>query len=228
MMISLKNVKKKYGDRVVLEVSEIDFKENSVYAILGPNGSGKSTLLRILSGVERDFEGQVCCAANGSKNQVVAYLPQKPYLFDLSVMDNMILGLKGQKDARAKAFEALRQVGMESFAKAKMCSLSGGESQRVALARTLICGNDIILLDEPASSVDIKSMRLIEECIRSAAQKSDTTLIFTTHNPSQALRLASEVIILIAGEIAERGHPETVLKKPLNAGTSDFLENWRL
>lgn len=228
MMISLKNIRKKYGDRMVLEVKDIDFEENSVYAILGPNGSGKTTLLRILAGVERDFDGQVSSAHNGLSYGDVAYLPQKPYLFDLTVMDNMILGIKGQNDAQAKAFEALKQVGMEDFAKAKMCSLSGGESQRVALARTMVCGCGIILLDEPASSVDIKSMRLLEDCIRSAVQKKRTTLIFTTHNPSQALRLASEVIVLIAGEIAEKGNPETVLKNTSNAKTSDFLENWRL
>lgn len=227
-MISLKNIRKRYGDRVVLEVKDMDFHANSVYAILGPNGSGKSTLIRILAGVERDFEGQICFHANGSKNGDVVYLPQKPYLFDLTVMDNMLLGIKGQNDAQAKAFEALRQVGMESFAKAKMCSLSGGESQRVALARTLVCGCGIILLDEPASSVDIKSMKLLEDCIKSSACKDSTTLIFTTHNPSQALRLASKVIILIAGEIAEKGNPEEVIKNPSNPKTSDFLENWRL
>jgi ABC-type Fe3+/spermidine/putrescine transport system ATPase subunit len=227
-MISLKSVRKKYGDRLVLEVKDIDFKEQSVYAILGPNGSGKSTMLKILAGVERDYEGQVCFATNGLSNRDVAYLPQKPYLFDLTVMDNMLLGIKEQDGAQAKAFEALQQVGMESFSRARMCSLSGGEAQRVALARTLVCGCGIILLDEPASSVDVKSMKLLEDCIKNTARKIRTTLIFTTHNPSQALRLASEVIILIAGEIADKGNPEKVIKNPSNAKTSDFLENWRV
>lgn len=227
-MISIKNIRKKYGERVVLDIKEIEFKLSSVYAILGPNGSGKSTLLRILSGVEPDFEGQVHFTSNGLNRSDIVYLPQKPYHFDLTVMDNVILGIRDQKNAQATAFEALRQVGMESFAKARMCSLSGGESQRVALSRTIVCDSDIVLLDEPASSVDIKSMKFIEECIKNAAQKGHKTVIFTTHNPSQALRLASEVIILIAGEIAEKGNPEAVLKNPKDAKTADFLENWRL
>jgi len=227
-MISIKNIRKKYGDRVVLDIKEIEFKLSSVYAILGPNGSGKSTLLRILSGVEPDFEGQVHFASNGLNRADIVYLPQKPYHFDLTVMDNVILGIRDQKNAQATALEALRQVGMESFANARMCSLSGGESQRVALARTIVCECDIVLLDEPASSVDIKSMKFIEEYIKNAALKGRKTVIFTTHNPSQALRLASEVIILIAGEIAEKGNPEAVLKNPGDAKTADFLENWRL
>ena len=227
-MIKIKSLIKKFGDRLVLEINDIEFKQNSIYAILGPNGSGKSTLLRIISGVERDFEGQVSFSENGSNRADIAYLPQRPYLFDLTVMDNVALGIRKQENAQAKALEALKQVGMESFAKAKMCSLSGGESQRVAVARTIVCDCGILLLDEPASSVDIKSMRLVEECIKSTAQKSHKTVIFTTHSPSQALRIASEIIILIEGEIAEKGNPEDVLKRPLNAKTSDFLENWRL
>lgn len=227
-MITMKDLRKKYGDRMVLDIKEIEFKQSSVYAILGPNGSGKSTLLRIISGVERDFDGQIHFALNGLNGAEIVYLPQKPYLFDLTVIDNVTLGIRGQKNAQAKALQALGQVGMESFAKAGMCSLSGGEAQRVALARALVCDCDIVLLDEPASSVDIKSMKFIEDCIIGAARDSQKTVIFTTHNPSQALRLAKEVIILIAGEIAEKGDPEIILKKPIDSRASDFLENWRL
>jgi len=226
--ILLKSIVKKYGNRVVLSIDRLELEGSRIYAVIGPNGSGKSTLLKIIAGVDREFEGQLSFGKEGAYYEDLVYLPQKPYMFDLTVLQNVLLSINGQNDASKKAMEVLDHVGMKNFSHAKMSSLSGGESQRVALARTLVCGCDIILLDEPASMVDVSSLKHIEKSIKEASKRDSSLILFSTHNPSQALRLADEVIILCNGEIIEHGNPSKVLKNPEKEETIRFLEDWRL
>lgn len=168
------------------------FEEGKAYAVLGPNGSGKTTLLRIIAGIERCDEGKVIIENSEKQTQnVIAYLPQKPYIFDMTVLENVMLGLPSKSfHLELRAFDALKKVGMLDCKHKNARILSGGEAQRVALARTLVLDKDIIILDEPASFVDAYSVKLIEDYINEIKNKKNKIIIFTTHDMLQAQRIA--------------------------------------
>jgi ABC-type phosphate transport system ATPase subunit len=106
--------------------------------------------------------------------------------------------------------------------------LSGGEAQRVALARTLILGRSLVLLDEPASATDISGVQLAENYIRTVNKGDGSTIVFSTHNPSQAAHVADEVIMMFRGKIVEKGSPSKVFDSPEEQETKDFLQHWRI
>lgn len=231
-MVELTMVKKVYNDKIVLDVGNLTFQKGRIYGVLGPNGSGKSTMLRIVAGFDRDFSGSICYNKDTAKyTNSIAYMPQNIYMFDKTVLQNVMLGLKKMEDedtVKKIAKEALNYVGMNGFANAKARSLSGGEAQRVALARTLVLGKRLVLLDEPASATDIAGVELIERYIKTVNEKEDSTIIFTTHNPSQAARIADEVIIMHRGRVVEKGSPSEVFNSPAKQETRDFLRSWRI
>lgn len=229
MRLDLNRIVKKYGERTVLDIDSINFTEGKLYAVLGPNGSGKTTMLRLIAGIEKPDSGEILY--NGSKTIArsdISYMPQKPYMFDMSVLNNLFLGMGQNKNRSREAEDALERVAMKGFMKARVYSLSGGETQRVALARVLALHRKLVLLDEPASAADISSSRLIEHYIRSTCNNDGSTIIFTTHSPSQALRIADELIFLCDGKVIERGDPHTVLNSPRSSYVREFLQNWRI
>ncbi|MEG1756714.1 MAG: ATP-binding cassette domain-containing protein, partial [Clostridia bacterium] len=152
-MIRLVEIQKKYGDRMVLDIPALSFVPGGRYALLGPNGSGKSTLLRIISGVIRPDVGMVTCDV---PDKEIGYLPQTPYAFDLSVLKNVMVAADQVRTAKQSALAALRCVGMEALADLRGNRLSGGETQRMALARMMVKRHSVLLLDEPTSAVDIR------------------------------------------------------------------------
>ncbi|KNY28411.1 ABC transporter ATP-binding protein [Pseudobacteroides cellulosolvens] len=225
-MICLKEIKKSYNGRIVLDIDDLLFERGKIYAVLGPNGSGKSTLVKIIKGIEKPDSGEVLYT--GKKEMDFAYLPQKPYMFNFSVLKNIMMGIANKDDALKKAKDALKQVGLENLKEARACSLSGGEAQRVATARILVLDKEVVLLDEPAAAVDVSSIHLVENYIKKANKENKTTFIITTHNPSQAIRLADEAIFLFEGRVYERGEPEKLFKNPEKSETISFLANWRI
>jgi ABC-type multidrug transport system ATPase subunit len=233
MKVELLNVKRIFNSKVILDIDRLELGSGKIYAVLGPNGSGKTTMLRIISGVDRGGEGEVLYnGVEKEQSSHIAYMPQSIYMFDMSVLQNAMLGIQkhgvSQNDAKDCAQEALDSVGMSSFINAKARSLSGGEAQRVAVARTLVLGKSIVLLDEPASATDILGMELIENYIKKVNQQSRSTIVFTTHNPSQAVRIADEIIFMYRGRIIEKGNPSSVFHSPQQKETKDFIKNWRI
>ena len=223
-MIALQDVLVQYEERVILDVPELHFAEGKRYGLIGENGSGKTTLLRLLAGTLSPTRGQVTrMAADG-----MGYMPQNPYAFSFSVLRNVEMALDGEAEREAAAREALRRVGMDAMSQASGSKLSGGEVQRMAFARMIAKPRQLLLLDEPTSSTDIKGTDLIEATLLSYLQANACTLIFSTHSPAQALRLAEEVIFLDQGRIVEQGPAESVLEAPQNERTQLFLEHWRI
>lgn len=173
-MIVLHDVVQQFGGRVVLEIPELRFMSGRRYGMIGENGSGKTTLLRLLAGTSKASSGTI----EGLEGKTVGYLPQAPYAFSFSVLQNVELALEGHREAKELAEKALVAVGMESLANARGDRLSGGEAQRMALARVLVRSYDVLLLDEPTSSTDVRSMDLIEQTLREYVQRTQCTLIF--------------------------------------------------
>jgi ABC-type multidrug transport system ATPase subunit len=233
MRIELQKVTKVFNNKTVLHVDNLILEDGKIYAVLGPNGSGKTTMMRIAAGIERAGSGHIYYnGVERLQRNDIAYMPQHTYLFDMTALENVMLGMKNygysSNDARKRALNALDCVGMSSFTNAKARSLSGGEAQRVALARTLVLGKTLVLLDDPASSTDISGMEIVEEYIKAVHEKDGSTIVLTTHNPSQALRIADEVIMMHKGLIIEKDKTSDIFNSPQKQETKDFLKSWRI
>lgn len=213
MKIKLKNIKKSYNDRIVLDIDELVFESGRIYAILGHNGSGKTTMLRLMAGIDKPDCGDILFENKKECTADMAYLPQNPYIFDLTAVQNVMVGMVKRADAFLLAEEALSHVDMKKFSRAGAHSLSGGESRRITVARTLVLEKSLVLLDEPTTFVDASSIQLVEDYIMFVNKKNSSTVIFSTHNPAQALRMADYVILLQDGRVMEKGDPEYVLCK---------------
>lgn len=223
-MIELKQVSKSYGNRKVLDIDDLKFESGMIYAILGPNGSGKTTLLRILTGLDKEYHGEIYFDGDIKlPRKDLAFLPQKPHIFKMTALENV--ALSANIDV---AREALERVGMKEFDNQKAGSLSEGEARKVAIARTLATQKKLILLDEPMAPIDIESMHLVEGFIKSAVKDNGSTIIFTTHSPQQALHIADRAIVLLDGKLAEIGLPKEVFTAPKNPKVEDFIKYWRL
>ncbi len=225
-MIELVNVQKRYSARVALDIPALKIQAGERFALIGPNGSGKSTLLRLLAGVIAPESGSV--RTEDLRRGEIGYLPQQPYAFDLSVQQNVELSLSGEPERTRRALDALERVGLLHLSKARANRLSGGETQRMALARLLARKRKLLLLDEPTASTDIAAMELIERAILDYAAQTGCTLVFSSHAPSQAMRLSTRVLVLDGGRIGELGETAQVLQTPKAESTRTFLRSWKL
>lgn len=229
--LHINNLVKEYGSRTVLNVDGLVLESGHAYALVGPNGCGKSTLCRVLSGVIDQTSGYVDVQGEASRDSlVVGYMPQKSYVFGFSVFRNISMALDGSglnSDEICERVEwALAEVGMSEFAQERGSSLSGGEAQRVALARMLVRDMNVLLLDEPTASMDIAGTLLVEEALARYRERTGCLLIMATHAPSQAHRVADETIMLSAGHVAEFGPTDRVLANPESEEGKSFLSYW--
>ncbi|MFZ5975439.1 MAG: ABC transporter ATP-binding protein [Bacillota bacterium] len=229
-MIELEGVIKEYAGRTVLSIPHLLFESGKTYALIGANGSGKTTLLRMLSGNDMPDSGRITFDP-APVAEDIAYMPQKPYAFGFSVLKNVSMALpRGTEKSRANALalEALAQVGMQDFARQRGNRLSGGEQQRMALARMIVQEHRLLLLDEPTSATDIAGNDLVEDALKRYREKTGCTVIFATHSLSQAMRLADEALLLDSAYIAERGPVEKVIREPGSESGKAFLQHWRV
>jgi len=217
-MITVSGLQKHYDGRLVLDIPALVIGERERVALLGANGSGKSTLLKLLAGVISPDAGSVQAERDR------CYMPQTPYAFHCSVIKNVLLALPGRPEAAARA---LALVGMADFAGARGDRLSGGETQRMALARVLADSHKLLLLDEPTSSTDIAAGHAIENALLAYAGEHGAALVFSTHAPAQTQRLATRVLVLSQGRIRADGPPGSVLSAPGNEEAAAFLSHWR-
>lgn len=215
-MIEL-TAKKTYGDRVVLDVEKLSFEEGRRYALIGANGSGKSTLLSILAAQTKPDEGGAI-VLDGAR---VAYMPQSSFAFDMSVRNNVLLSSDfGTRKERGFCADMLiKSLGLWSLRKKNAAKLSGGETQRMALARTLMVKCDLLLLDEPTAALDVEQAKSAVELLKRETEYRKNTLIFATHSLRQAELLADEVLFLKDGKVLERGTPQMLLE---NASTEEL------
>lgn len=243
MRVELRDIERVYNGKRVVDIGALTLESGKIYAVVGPNGSGKTTMLKIIAGQDNSYKGAVFYNGVEKFNNInIAYMPQSTYIFDFTVLKNVMLGMGNNgigfrgneicnhenRDIIRRAEQALINVGMGGFSNVKAQSLSGGEAQRVALARTLVLGKSLVLLDEPASATDLSGVELAEKYIKTVNKKDGSTIIFTTHNPSQAAHIADEVIMMYNGKILEMGSPLMVFEAPRCQDTRDFLRNWRI
>jgi tungstate transport system ATP-binding protein len=225
LIFKVRNLKKAYNNKIVLDVNNLNFQEGKIYAIVGPNGSGKTTLLNILNLLEKPDEGQIFFydqeITNKSNSDTLdirrrmTLVNQDPFLLHSTVYDNIAYGLKirsiPSKVQKSRIRSALNIVGLSGFKDRKANQLSGGEAQRVVIARALVIEPEVLFLDEPTANIDQKHLDVVERIIKKIKKEIRTTVIFTTHDLSQAYRLADEVISLLDGKIIKQV-PENLLR----------------
>ena len=205
---------KSYARRRVLRCPALELPEGQITAVIGANGSGKSTMARILAGVERaDGRGRAL------KGVRVGYLPQKPYAFRMSTARNIALG-GGDAQWRGKLMAAL---GLTPLAGQRAKRLSGGETQKMALARLLSGRYDLLILDEPTAAMDMESTLTAERLVREAVRRTGCAALLITHSVQQARRCADRAFYLHGGEVAEQGDAKTLLYAPQAEETRRFL-----
>ena len=204
-------LKKTYQGQVVLDIPSTEIADGSIVAICGQNGSGKSTLAKILAGIEKPDTGTSINLSTRSENDTsitrrytVGYLPQQSYAFHMSVRSNILLNKDPKKTAQENAAQAetlLQKIGLDDMAKKNAKKLSGGETQKMALARLLMKPYDLLILDEPTASMDTASLPTAETLIRDYQSRTGCTILIITHSPEQAQRLASQIIRLEGGKL---------------------------
>lgn len=227
VLIEIKDLQKTYKGRTVLDVPSFAFESGKHYCFIGANGSGKSTLLRLLAGAIQPTRGEI---RRHFEPGQMAYLPQKPYTFSFSAERNLTMVFPaslaaGEKKQRSESL--LREVGIEKLAKSKGNRLSGGEAQRLAIARLLAAPHRLLLLDEPSSATDIAGNELIEGALRRYCGECGAQIIFASHALSQAQRLADEIVFFAAGHIVEHGPTEQLLHDPQSEELRVFLKFWQ-
>jgi tungstate transport system ATP-binding protein len=217
----------KRGKTIIGPVT-FDITKQGFTTIIGPNGSGKTTLLKMMHGLERPKEGTLnwnCDLELARLHQ--AYVFQTPILLRRSVIENMIypLRLKGMKHQQtfAKAKEWLEQINLLEASDLSAKILSGGEKQKLAIARALATNPEVVFLDEPTTNLDGTSTREIETLLKKAIQ-TKTKIIMTTHDMGQAKRLSDEVMFVYRGKIHEFSAASSFFNKPDSVEARAFLE----
>ncbi|MBV1864775.1 MAG: energy-coupling factor ABC transporter ATP-binding protein [Rhodobacteraceae bacterium] len=195
--------------------------------VMGPNGSGKTTLLRLMHGLQRISGGTVTCGLPDAQARVrQSYVFQTPIMMRRIVVDSIAypLRLRGvdKKTARTKATDWAERVGLGHALDRPAPVLSGGEKQKLSLARALISGPDILFLDEPCANLDGRATREIETILRQA-QAEGTRLVMATHDMGQARRLASDVVFMYGGCVHETGPATAFFSGPTTPQAAAFI-----
>ncbi len=208
MKINIKNIVKQYDEKVVLDIETLEIESGKITGITGPNGSGKSTLLNIIGGLDREYSGKVTYDGKILNEKIrdnMTYVFQKAYLFKRKSYDNIIYPLKVRKYDKIKMEELLNKTIMnleiEDLMELRADKLSGGESQKVALARALVFNPDILLLDEFTSNIDPEYIVTMEKEVIRFHEETKATIIIVTHNIEQSIRLCHNIINLDKGKV---------------------------
>ncbi len=236
-MLEIKNLSKCFIDLEVLRDVNISIKKGEVVVVIGPSGSGKSTLLRCINLLEQPTGGEILYMGQnilkmGKKvtdyRKHVGMVFQRFNLFPLkTALENVMYApvkLNGMqpKEAREKAMELLRKVGLESKAQVYPLALSGGQQQRVAIARALAMQPDIMLFDEPTSALDPELVGDVLEVMKQLA-KEGMTMVVVTHEMGFAKDVADRVIFMDGGYVIEENTPSEIFSRPRNDRTRAFL-----
>lgn len=235
--IALKNLSRQFGNARAVDDASFSLDSGSFTALLGPSGCGKTTLLRLIAGFERPdsgtlhFDGRLVASADAMEppeRRSLGIVFQSYALWPhLDVAGNVAYPLEARRLGRAdiveKVARALATVALSGLEHRAIDGLSGGQRQRVALARCLVTGTDVILLDEPLANLDVHLRAEMLEVFARLHQQTGATMIFVTHDQSEALALADRVIVLDRGVVQQSGSPEQLYKEPANAMVAGFV-----
>ena len=225
MKLEIKRLVRDYGTKRVLDLEEVTIEKGTRTAIIGPNGAGKSTLLNIVSRIDSASEGEVVYESEDPR--LVTQVFQQPYMLRTSVERNIQypLRLRNWPEDRMKkrSDELMEELGLLDLRNQKAWRLSGGETQKVALARALSFEPSLLLLDEPTANIDPATTAEIEEMLLKINREEGTTILFVTHNLAQARRVCNRLLFLDKGKLVESGDCLSILQNPAEEKTRRFI-----
>lgn len=197
-MLVYKNIKKSFNGKLILDIKELCLCEGKICGIKGHNGSGKSTLCKILAKVENADIKIVYPKIN------IGYMPQSPYIFDMKVYDNILIALDdvtSKEISNEKIDYYLKIFNLMQYKYCNAKKLSGGEKQKLSLIRLLIRKYDLLILDEPTSSMDIDSMKIAEDEIKKYSRDNNSAVFMVSHEEGELEKVADSIIFLKDGHI---------------------------
>ena len=231
--LKIEDLSKNFGSTEVLKKINLEIDEGNFLVLLGPLGCGKSTLLNIIAGLETINEGNVFIddynvSKVEPKDRNIAMVFQSYALYpSMNVKENMIFGLKQAKTSKDKIIEQLEKVSkflqVDQLLERKPSQLSGGQRQRVAIGRALVREPRIFLFDEPLSNLDAKLRVEMRREIKKLHQQLKTTVVYVTHDQTEAMSLGTKIAIMNHGVIQQNDTPENIYNKPNNTFVADFI-----
>ncbi|MFC1966997.1 ABC transporter ATP-binding protein, partial [Chloroflexota bacterium] len=235
-LLEAKDLNKEYDDRSVLKEVTIAVNPGEAFALIGPTGSGKTTLIRLLDLLQVPTSGRIYFdgveVTHGQRERLEArrrmsHVQQKPAVFTMNVYDNVACGLKWRHEksdiTRLKVEKALELVGMNDYRDRNAKTLSGGETQCLAIARALVTEPEILFLDEPTANLDPLTTSRVEQVIDSIIKERKTAVVMATHDMAQGQRLASSIGVLIGGEVLQVGNPNQIFTAPTSLEVAELV-----
>jgi len=239
MSIQIAGLKKSYGDQRAVDGVDIEVADGGMLVLLGPSGCGKTTTMRCIAGLEEPHEGEIRIKgkpvfSRASNINVAVHERRIGMVFQsyaiwphMTVQENVAYPLdmmgtpRAEKEQRVR--EALSLVGLEGFGERGASYLSGGQMQRVALARSLVMRPSVLLFDEPLSNLDARLRDHLRVQLRELQTRFGITSVYVTHDQREALAIADEVAVMQKGKVVQRGDPVSIYRRPLSSSIADFL-----
>lgn len=233
MFLDIKNLSKRYDKKSAIENINIELEKGKILCILGPSGCGKSTILKSIGGFLNLDTGSIILDGKeisklDAADREVATVFQSYALFpNMNVIENVSYGLKfrykDKRKIRELALEMIEKVGLEGYEKKEISSLSGGEQQRVAFARSLVIRPKLLLLDEPFSNLDAKLRVQMQAQIKKLQREFDISMIFVTHDQAEAFSIADKIILMNKGNIIQVDTPIDLYNTPKDRFSLEFI-----
>jgi len=233
-MIEIRDILVRRNNRAVLEIDSLDIKRGETLAIVGPNGAGKSTLLLALAHLLPTTRGEILFNGKSLKQwdeleyrRKISFVFQSALLLDMTVEQNIALGLKfrgvSQEEIYERVGRRIKQLGIESLSKRRASQLSGGEAQRVSLARAFVLEPELLLLDEPFAALDPPTRKKLIEDLSALLAEDHRMAVFVTHNLNEAAKFSHRIAVIINGVVRQVGTAKQIKSKPADEMVRAFL-----
>ena len=233
-MIEINNLLVKRNERIVLGVEHLSISRGETLAVVGPNGAGKSTLLLILAQLLKPASGEIRFDGKSLREwneleyrRKISFVFQSPLLLDMTVEENVALGLtfRGapKEQAKAEAAKWMKRLGVESLSARQASQLSGGEAQRVSLARAFVLNPELLLLDEPFAALAPPTRAKLIADLSALLAENHRAAVFVTHNLNEAAKLCHRIAVIVEGRLRQVGTARRIKSKPADETVRQFL-----
>jgi ABC-type proline/glycine betaine transport system ATPase subunit len=234
-LIEINHLQIKRNENIALEIPSLSIQRGETLTVVGPNGAGKSTLLLALARLLKPSHGDIIYDGKSLKEwdeleyrRKISFVFQAPLLMDMTVEQNVALGLKfrgaPKEEVRERVGKWMKQLGVESLSKRRAGQLSGGEAQRVSLARAFVLDPELLLLDEPFSALDPPTRAKLIEDLSSLLIEDHRTAVFVTHNLNEAAKLSHRIAVIVGGMLRQVGPVRQIKAKPADEAVAAFLQ----